>query len=160
VLKKDLIRGRSIEGFVAASLMLAYRLKEIPKSQKKVSNASTRDFKENSRIYRLLVQEFNIKVPVPDSRKYVSKIIDNLGIPLKYESKIHEILKLAKSVRGNEGNAGKDPRGMAAAAVYIVTKGTDDKRTEKEIVKQVGVTEVTLRNRMVTLKPLFESLYN
>jgi transcription initiation factor TFIIB len=47
----------------------------------------------------------------------------------------------------NKIKNGRDPNGISAAVIYVVTKDTDDYRTQKEISNVVGVTEVTLRTR-------------
>jgi len=46
---------------------------------------------------------------------------------------------------------GKDPIGIAAA-LYIACKTTDERRSQKEIARAVGTTEVMLRNRLKDLK--------
>ncbi len=48
--------------------------------------------------------------------------------------------------------AGKDPMGLAAAALYIACVMCDEKRTQKMIADAAGVTEVTIRNRYKGLK--------
>ncbi len=47
---------------------------------------------------------------------------------------------------------GKDPRGMAAAALYLACKINDVKATQKDIAYAAGTTEVTLRNRLRDLE--------
>ena len=42
---------------------------------------------------------------------------------------------------------GRDPRGLAAAAIYIASILTDHRVTQREIARVAGVTEVTVRNR-------------
>jgi transcription initiation factor TFIIB len=51
---------------------------------------------------------------------------------------------------------GKDPRGMAAAALYMACKANDEGVTQKDIAYAAGTTEVTLRNRLRDLERLFE----
>ncbi|MBP1448647.1 MAG: transcription initiation factor IIB, partial [Thermoproteus sp.] len=43
--------------------------------------------------------------------------------------------------------AGKDPAGLAAAAVYVASLLHGDNRTQKDFAVAAGVTEVTVRNR-------------
>jgi transcription initiation factor TFIIB len=50
--------------------------------------------------------------------------------------------------------AGKDPMGIAAAALYLACISTGGNKTQKEIYLASGVTEVTIRNRCVGLKKL------
>jgi transcription initiation factor TFIIB len=51
---------------------------------------------------------------------------------------------------------GKDPRGMAAAALYMACKANEENVIQKDIAYAAGTTEVTLRNRLRDLKVLFE----
>jgi len=43
--------------------------------------------------------------------------------------------------------AGKDPAGLAAAAIYVASLLENERRTQKEIAQAAQVTEVTVRNR-------------
>jgi len=42
---------------------------------------------------------------------------------------------------------GRDPRGLAAAAIYIASIMSDHRVTQRDISRVSGVTEVTIRNR-------------
>jgi transcription initiation factor TFIIB len=42
---------------------------------------------------------------------------------------------------------GRDPRGIAAGALYIASILTDNRVTQREITMVAGATEVTVRNR-------------
>jgi transcription initiation factor TFIIB len=48
--------------------------------------------------------------------------------------------------------AGKDPMGLAAAALYVACVLEGEKKTQKEIAEVANVTEVTVRNRYKGLK--------
>ncbi|MCW4036977.1 MAG: transcription initiation factor IIB, partial [Candidatus Bathyarchaeota archaeon] len=124
-LKKDLIRGRSIDAFIAASLYAACRLNKIPRPLKNISKASTREHSEVSRSYRLLLRELNLKMPIDDPMKFVSGIASKLKVRRDTEHKAIEILRRA---RKRNGLSGKDPRGIAAAALYMACIEHDDKR--------------------------------
>jgi len=47
---------------------------------------------------------------------------------------------------------GKDPTGMAAAALYLACRMNGENRTQKMLAEASGVTEVTIRNRYKELK--------
>ena len=47
--------------------------------------------------------------------------------------------------------AGKDPMGLAASALYIACKQTAENKTQSDMAKAAGVTEVTIRNRIRSL---------
>jgi len=154
-LKADLIRGRSIDAFVAASIYAACRTAEVPRPIKKVSEASTRDHSEVARTYRLLIRELKIRMPIDEPMKFVPSIAAKLNLRRDTEQKAVDILKSAKI---KKGISGKDPRGLAAAALYMACLANDDKRIQKEVALAAGTTEVTLRNRLrgleASIKPL------
>jgi transcription initiation factor TFIIB len=144
-LKADLIRGRSIDAFVAASLYAACRSNMIPRPIKKISEASTRDHSEVARTYRLLIRELKLRMPVDDPMKFVPSIASKLKLRRETEQKAVMILRKAKT---RNGLVGKDPRGLAAAALYMACLRSDDKRIQKDVAMAAGTTEVTLRNRL------------
>jgi transcription initiation factor TFIIB len=154
-LKADLIRGRSIDAFVAASIYAACRTAEVPRPIKKVSEASTRDHSEVARTYRLLIRELKIRMPIDEPMKFVPSIAAKLKLRRDTEQKAVDILKSAKI---KQGLSGKDPRGLAAAALYMACLANDDKRIQKEVALAAGTTEVTLRNRLrgleASIKPM------
>jgi transcription initiation factor TFIIB len=144
-LKADLIRGRSIDAFVAASVYAACRKHRVPRPLKVISKASTREHSEVSRSYRLLHRELKLKMPIDDPMKFVSGIASKLKIRQETERYAVDILRLAKE---RKGLSGKDPRGIAAAALYMACIEKNDKRIQKDVASAAGTTEVTLRNRL------------
>ena len=79
-LDKGLVRGRSINAIVAASLYAACRKSGAPKSLSEISEASLVDKKDVARCYRLLLQELDFHMPISDALTYVSKIAEKNGI--------------------------------------------------------------------------------
>lgn len=144
-LKMDLIRGRSIDAFVAASIYAACREQQIPRSLKGITEASKRMHSEISRSYRLLINELKIKMPIDNPMKFVPSIADKLNLGRDTEKHAINILRFA---RDNKGLSGKEPKGIAAAALYKACKDTKVKRLQKEVAIAAGTTEVTLRNRL------------
>jgi transcription initiation factor TFIIB len=143
-LDKGLIRGRSIKSIAAASLYAACRLESTPRSLKEVAEASTRRRKEISRGYRLLQQSLNIRMPVDNPAKYVSKIASRVRLDQTTENLAIKLLQKAKKIKVD---VGKGPTGIAAAALYIAAIMNKSKVTQRELAKAAGVTEVTVRNR-------------
>lgn len=152
-LKEDLIRGRSIDAFVAASLYAACRFNKVPRPLKNISKASTREHSEVSRSYRLLLRELNLKMPVDDPMKFVPGIAAKLK--LRHNTERHAIDILRKA-RKKQGLSGKDPRGIAAAALYMACIENEEKRIQKDVAAAAGTTEVTLRNRLRGLEDILK----
>jgi len=142
--ERGVVRGRAVEAVVAACLYIACRLYKLPRSLDDIAEYTKTQKKEIARCFRLLVRELNIKIPVSGASDYIPQMISALGLGGKVEAKAKEILEQAK----NTGiTAGKDPAGVAAAAVYIAARLCGIKKTQKDIAQVAGVTEVTVRNR-------------
>ncbi len=148
-LEGGLVRGRSIAGIAAASLYAACRLSETPRTLKDMAEASRMRKKDIARCYRLLLRELNLKMPVEDPIRCVSKIASKAGIDMKTQRRAIEVINMAKE---KGVIAGKDPMGLAAAAIYVACVLEGEKKTQKEIAEVANVTEVTVRNRYKGLK--------
>jgi len=148
-LERGLVRGRSITSIIAASLYAACRDMEVPRTLKDVATVSNVKRKDVARSYRLLLKEMDIKMPVTDPLRCVSRIASRAGLSEKTQRSAREILIRAKEMRIT---AGKDPMGFAASALYVAcTLGGEDK-TQKDVAEAAGVTEVTIRNRYKGLR--------
>ena len=148
-LDKGLVRGRSIAAIAAAALYAACRTTKTPRTLREVSEVSFADKKDVARCYRLLLREIDLHIPIADPLDYVSKIGEITGISGQTQGLAIKILKEAKRKRAASG---KDPMGLAAAALYIACIQYDEKKTQKDIAEAAGVTEVTVRNRYKILK--------
>jgi transcription initiation factor TFIIB len=143
-LKKGLVRGRSIAAMVAGSLYTACRFTKIPRTLKELAETSLRDQKEVSRAYRLIVRNLKMKMPIDDPIDYVTKIAEKARVSSDAEGLAIKIIRDAKS---KHATMGKDPSGLAAAALYIASKLKKENITQSHLAKAADVTEVTIRNR-------------
>ena len=148
-LDKGLVRGRSINSIAAAALYAACRGSGTPRTLREIAEASRVDKKDVARCYRLLLRELDVHMPIADPLTYVSKIAEKNGISGKAQGAAIAILREARRKRAA---AGKDPMGLAAAALYIACLQHNEKKTQKDIADAAGVTEVTVRNRYKALK--------
>ena len=148
-LDKGLVRGRSIAAIAAAALYAACRGSGTPRTLREIAEASLVDKKDVARCYRLLLRELDVHMPIADPLTYVSKIAERTGISGRTQGLAIQILREARNKRAA---AGKDPMGLAAAALYIACLKNNEKKTQKDIAEAAGVTEVTVRNRYKTLK--------
>jgi len=144
VVKMRLICGRSIQGVVVASLYMACRLCNVVRSLEEVGRAANVSKKESGRHYRFLLRKLDTRVPPVEAKSYVSKFVNQFGLSGNVESMAMTILDQAVELRLTSGRC---PSGLAAAATYITSTLLDEKRTQGEIARGAGVTEVTIRNR-------------
>ncbi len=147
-LSEDLVRGRSIAGVMAAAIYAACRNSETPRSLREIAEVSLANKKDVARCYRLLLRYLNIQMPISNPMTYVFKIANSAGISSQSQSVAIKVLREAKKRRVASG---KDPTGLAAAALYIACLQMNEKKTQKGIAEASGVTEVTVRNRYKTL---------
>jgi transcription initiation factor TFIIB len=142
---RRLARSRSIDAMVGAAIYAACRLREAPRSLEEIARHSRVTKKKIGQHYRLLVEKLKLKMPISDPANYVPRFITQLGLPGEVQQKVLEILEDAKQERNLI--TGRDPRGLAAAAIYIASILTDNRVTQRDIAMAAGVTEVTVRNR-------------
>ncbi|MFX0097681.1 MAG: transcription initiation factor IIB family protein [Candidatus Hodarchaeota archaeon] len=144
VIERGLTRGRSIDAMIAASLYLACRLHGLPRPLDEIERYSRFDRKELGYCVRTILSKLNIKIPRASAIDFIPRFGNELGLSTKTQRKAIEILDAAK-MKGL--TSGKDPTGLAAAALYIASMLEGERRTQSEVSKVVAVTEVTVRNR-------------
>ncbi len=152
-LEKGLVRGRSIQALIASALYAACRNTETPRTLTDVANGINIKRKDVARCYRLLLRELDLKMPVVDPINVVSRIASIADLSEKTKRKAREFLKEASRL---EVSAGKDPMGLAAAALYLACVMIGENTTQKDIANAAGVTEVTIRNRYKGLKEVLK----
>ena len=100
----------------------------------------------------MLVLNLKIKMPIDDPIDYITKIAEKAGISSDVEGLATKIIRDAKN---KHATMGKDPSGLAAAALYIASKLKKEKMKQTHLAKAAKITEVTVRNRT---KDLMERL--
>src|ERR671910_1928979 len=142
VQERGLIRGRTIDSMLAASVYSACREMETPRTLKDIAAKSNVKRKDVARSYRLLVFELGIKIPEVDPIKCVAKVANKLSISEKTRQQAINIMGQALE---KQMSAGKDPMGLAATVVYASSIKTGESITQIDMAKAAGVTEVTIR---------------
>jgi transcription initiation factor TFIIB len=145
----NLIKGRTVSSVLAASVYLACRELETPRTLNEVSSASNVPRKKISRDYRLLVHTFDPKIPAVDHIRCITRIANKVGLSEKTK---RMALKIMRQVVAMQISAGKGPMGIAATVLYIACLQGGEIKTQKELSIAAGVTEVTIRNRYSDLK--------
>ncbi|MBS7627990.1 hypothetical protein KEJ36_04180, partial [Candidatus Bathyarchaeota archaeon] len=147
-LKLHLIRGRSIQGMVAAAIYMACRQCGVARTLDEISRVSLLSKKEIGRSYRFMVKELGEFVPPITPLHYVSRFSNQLGIQGKTERLAAHIIKIATEMGLTSG---RGPTGIAAAALYVASILNGGRLTQRELAEVANVTEVTVRNRYASL---------
>jgi transcription initiation factor TFIIB len=160
-IKQNLIRGRSIESMIAACIYTACRYRSIPILYEDIIMVSRVNKKDLHRCYRLIydqLQKDKLKIS-PDSGKHTSaKTIIPLNSPKNFLSRYSAELGLSPQTQLLASKildyamrlrilGGKDPSGLAAAALYIAAIKNNEKKTQRDVATVASITEVTVRNR-------------
>jgi transcription initiation factor TFIIB len=106
--------------------------------------------KHAGKSYRKIVSRLDIRVPIIDHNRYVIRIANKLSLD---ELTRRRALDLLDQARKKDILEGKDPTSIAASILYLVRFGEQKShRTQGEIAKAVGITEVTIINRSKELQ--------
>ncbi|MFQ5980019.1 MAG: transcription initiation factor IIB family protein [Candidatus Heimdallarchaeota archaeon] len=143
-LKKDLIRGRTINGVMAASIYLASKHNGLPHSLKDFTEPACLDLKVLSRFVRALIIHLDMPYTSVNFSAIVSQLAQKLKLSMTTQRVANEILKIS---REKGLTLGKNPAGLAAAALYIAGLKTRERRTQQELAAASKTTPVTIRNR-------------
>ncbi|MHA1301642.1 MAG: transcription initiation factor IIB [Candidatus Helarchaeota archaeon] len=144
VYKLNLLKGRSIKSMVCACVYIACREHRIPRTLTEICGLSSENKKTIRRCYKIVLQNLKLKVPNLKARELVAKMSSNLKLTKDIENRAIEIINTAKECRNLTG---KDPKGIAAAAIYLSCLELNNRRSQNEVAKEAEITEVTLRNR-------------
>ena len=139
-----IVRGRSIEAVVAATIYLACRIHRIPRPLDEIVAETNVGRKKVGYAVRLVVSRVNINVPLPSAKDLIPRLSSDLMLEGRTVKRATEIINQAKE---SYVTIGKAPGGIAGAALYIAGILEEDRRTQREIAHASRVTEVTIRNR-------------
>ena len=142
--KRNLVRGRSIEGVTAASVYAACRQCHVPRTLDEISNVAHMSRKEIGRNYRYVARELELKLMPTTPWDYISRFCSELKLSADVQAKTLDMLREAAK---KELTSGRGPTGIAAASLYIASVLCGERRTQREVADVAGVTEVTIRNR-------------
>jgi transcription initiation factor TFIIB len=156
-LDEDLLRGRSIEGMSTAAVYAAARQAEIPRSLDEVAAVSRIEQLPITRTYRHLTRELGLEIEPADPLDYIPRFASDLELSEEAEQQSRDLL--TNVVETDESYlSGKNPVGLAAAAVYAGALLTSEKVTQPAVGEVADISTVTIRNRYQDLLEIGEDL--
>ncbi|MBD3256430.1 MAG: hypothetical protein GF383_15135 [Candidatus Lokiarchaeota archaeon] len=144
VFKRKLLRGRSINGMIAACSYFVCKDERVPITLQEILDEASINANIVKKCYKILVRELKLKSPNIDPISLIPRYCADLGLDIEVEK---ETITVLSRFIGTNSICGKDPKGLCAGAVYLVAKLKNRKVSQKEISNVIGVTEVTLRSR-------------
>ncbi|MFX0114180.1 MAG: transcription initiation factor IIB family protein [Candidatus Hodarchaeota archaeon] len=149
-LRKNTMRGRSIEGMMAACLYIACRNAGLPHTLRDMDQATNVPLKDVSRYVRRIIEELALRPTPLNCATFIHRLGETLKVTMHTRKRAVEILNEAKS---NGLTVGKNPMAMAAAILYIAGIQTGERRTQQQLAKIAKTTPVTIRKRVKELVP-------
>jgi len=145
----DLLRGRSLEGFAAATVYAACRTAEVARTIEEVVADAKASRAELQTAYNAINRELGLPTGPIDPREYLARFASELDLPQGVENRARELADRA----GEDGIiAGRNPAGVAAACLYTAADERAYPLTQQEAADVADVTPVTLRGTYVDLQ--------
>jgi transcription initiation factor TFIIB len=147
--EQGLVRGRTMRAVMGAAIYIVQREMGISGTLDDIIRATNTKEKDLARAYRILIRELDLKVPMIDPVKCVSRVANKANISERTKRKamnmIHDVVKSGLA-------AGKDPMGLAASVLYVSCVNSGEVKSQAAIADAAGVSEVTLRKnqRLIT----------
>lgn len=142
--KNNIVKGRNVEAVAATAIYAACRKWGYPLTLDEIAETSEKDRKLIGRYYRILSQRLNLKLMPLSPQDYIPKFCGKLDLPSKIQNSAFEITEQAQK---NGLTTGKNPSGIAGAAIYIAALLGEEWVTQKKISEVSGMTELSIRNR-------------
>ena len=140
---KKMTRGRSIPSMLCASLYAACRATNTPRTLTDIARAANIRKGILALSYRILIRTLDLKFKPYDPAEFVTRVAASVGLSEKTQRDALTILSKAEKI---EICAGKHPMGLVGAALYCSSIINLEHKTQEQIAKACGITNVTIRN--------------
>jgi len=146
---KKILTGRSTVGMICATVYIACRLTNTPRTIHDVASAGNIARKQLQSIYRFLLQELEIYPESYSPTEFVTRISNESNVSEKTKRYAMKILVKSKKIGITTS---KNPMAMAAAALYIASLKNQEKISQTKISNISGISSVTIRDRAKEIK--------
>jgi len=136
------LRGRSNAAIAAACVYIACRQEQVPRTFKEIVAVCTVNKKEIGRVFKLILKCHDTNVDLITTGDFMSRFCGTLSLARNIQMAATCIAKRAVDM---DIVPGRSPISVAAAAMYMASQASSDKRTQKEIADIAGVADVTIR---------------
>jgi transcription initiation factor TFIIB len=147
--------GRTIQALIAASLYAAIRIHEVPRMLEEINEIFPSAKEMIYQALTVIIQKVLPKLQLRYRPVMVEPLLFRFGNELSLSMPFLQYAKdlMRMAVKNGLKPAGTDPRGLAAAAIYLTGRNSEEKRTQSQIAAVTKITEVTLRTRVKMLVP-------
>ncbi|MCL7031999.1 hypothetical protein MKW94_001267 [Papaver nudicaule] len=138
------LRNRSVEALATAALVQAIREAQEPRTLQEISNAAKVPQKEIGKYIKILGEALQLSQPINSNS--ISVHMPRFCTLLQLNKSAQELATHIGEVVINKCFCTRrNPISISAAAIYLACQLEDKRKTQAEICKVTGLTEVTLR---------------
>lgn len=145
LIQEKTVRKDVLSSTAAALVYLICRKSQIPLPLKRIVKESEANTSDIIKRYQEILEVLKIEVSPPSIDGLVLRLAKRAGLRSK---SIVLAKKIASKMKESVHQIGKDPNGIAAAAVYTAAKRRDKTLTQEEIAKLASITTITLRSHL------------
>lgn len=150
------LKGRSNEAIASACLYIACRQEKVPRTFKEIVAVSNVSKKEIGRCFKLILKAHDTNLGIIKTSDFMDRFCGTLELA-------KDIQKAAKHIANKSVDLdivpGRSPISVAAAAIYMASQASSDKRSQKEIADIAGVADVTIRQSYKLMLPRARELF-
>jgi len=159
VIKRRLTIGRNIKYLTIASLFIACHHYKYSCGLKELSDVSQIPEKIIRKNYRLILQEFQIKLTSHSGSYYLSQFCIDLGLSIQFQNFAAGLLT---SFLETKENPNLNPKILAVVVIYTVLKNfIREKRITQEFLSTISnISEVTIRKYLKILKSAIKGIFS
>ncbi|XP_014253313.1 transcription initiation factor IIB [Cimex lectularius] len=150
------LKGRANDAIASACLYIACRQEGVPRTFKEICAVSKISKKEIGRCFKLILKALETSVDLITTGDFMSRFCSNLGLSIMVQRAATHIARKAVEM---DIVAGRSPISVAAAAIYMASQASYDKRSQKEIGDIAGVADVTIRHSYKLMYPHAAKLF-
>ena len=147
---KKLLTGSSTHATLCATVYIACRLTNTPRTLQDVVDVGNIKEKNVQITYRFLVKELNIHPHTYNPLKFVTRLVNAVNISEKTERLAFKILSISEKNNISTSN----PMAMAVAAIHLASGMSKEKVSQVQIFKVSGISSVTIRDKSKEIKKI------
>ncbi len=140
------MRGLRIASLVAACVYVACRVHGIPRTLRVVASQSEAPRSVIATVSIHLIRDLRVKVRPVNPMDLLPKLAEDLEFPRELRSRIREYLE--RLDKGGYQSSGVMPATLLGTVAYVAAQEGGWRYSQDRIAKALGVTSVSLRNRV------------
>ncbi|XP_053739447.1 transcription initiation factor IIB-like isoform X2 [Synchiropus splendidus] len=156
VYEQKTLQGRANNAIASACLYIACRQEGVPRTFKEICAVSRISKKETGRCFKLILKVLETSMYLITTGDFMSRFCSNLGLTKQVQMGATFIARRAMEL---DLVPGRSPISVAAAAIYMASQASSDKRTQKDIGDTAGVADVTIRQSYRLIYPRAADLF-